>query len=182
MNDIFAQYSVIHPRKKEPKHRRRTRNPVTGELEHRGEASPHVSSAAKAREVDQEEPQAENEIEDESAPNMDTSGQEPSRIQFVDFHGDNPIVSYGGSFYSCKWASSIGSDMIFAKRAENQVPDENSIYPLPSWDLLDIGSARLIASNAHIDRRTTTDKFAVSARAAEAEGSTPNPATRQTSF
>jgi len=185
MNDIFAQYSVVHPRKKERRHRRRTRNAVTGELEYRTEASPKVSGTSNTGEVDQEEPQADNEMEDQSVANMDESAQEPSRIQFVDFHGTNPIISFEGNFYSCKWASSIGSDMIFAKRAENEPSDRYSVYSLPSWDLLDIGSARLIASNTQIDRRTANDKLTVSAKPAETqsvETGTSNSAMRQTSF
>jgi len=185
MNDIFAQYSIIHPRKKERKHRRRTRNAVTGELEYRVEASPKVSGTSKSGEIDQEEPQADNEAEDQSVVNIDEPEQEPSSIQFVDFHGTNPIISFEGNFYSCKWAASIGSDMIFAKRPENQQSHRNSVYSLPSWDLLDIGSARLIASNVQIDRRTANDKLTASAKPTEiqnVENGTPNSAMRQTSF
>lgn len=185
VSDIFAQYSVIHPRRKDGKKKRRRRNPETGELENRDEPPIPESSAAQGNEDGEQDEPADVQNDDEPSAGFEESVEEPAKIQIVGLHRDSPIISYKGNFYSCKWASSIGSDLVFARKPEDPDSDRNCLYSLPSWDLLDTGSARLIASNAQIDRRTTADNFSVSARSGEVENAiddVSNPAVRQTSF
>ena len=35
-------------------------------------------------------------------------------IQILDLHTHNPLISYQGQLLSCRWASTIGSDLLFA--------------------------------------------------------------------
>lgn len=185
MNDIFAHYSVIHPRKQTGNRKRRRRNPETGELEHPPEPPTEGKRKVAENAGAQQDQLPERPNDEQPDGEFEESVEEPPAIQFVNFHGDNPIMSYKGQFYSCKWTSSIGSDLIFEKKPEDPDLDQTSLYSLPSWDLLDIGSARLIASTAQIDRRTPADRFNVSAPSIESEdvGSVaPTAAQRQTSF
>jgi len=169
VSDIFAQYSVIHPRHKGRTRKRRVRNPTTGELEERQDEAPQASSAQdsnKDRDVDDA---SANESEPDDSGGLGDAVESSDKIQIVDLHGDNPIISYQGNFYSCKWASSIGSDLIFSKKPEDPDFDRKSLYSLPSWDLLDVGSARLIASNAQIDRRAAAEKYDIEPRLSTGE-------------
>lgn len=185
VSDIFAQYSVIHPRRKDRKSKRRRRNPETGELEYRDEPPIRASGVAPGNEGGEQDEPPDGRNDGEPSESFEESVEEPTKIQLVGLHRDNPIISYKGNFYSCEWASSIGSDLIFARKLEDLDSDRQSLYALPSWDLLDVGSTRLIASNAQIDRRAAADKFSVSARSGEVENTVDglsNPAVRQTNF
>jgi hypothetical protein len=186
VSDIFSQYSVIHPRHKDRSRKRRVRNPTTGELEERQDETPQVSNTQN----NNRDGDVVNTFVNESEPG-DSGGPSDAiesvnnKIQIVDLHGDNPIISYQGNFYSCKWASSIGSDLIFAKKPEDPDSDRKALYSLPSWDLLDVGSARLIASNAQIDRRAPAEKYDIESRLNNAENvqdGASSSTVRQTNF
>ena len=185
VSDIFSQYSVIHPRNKGRTRKRRIRNPTTGELEERQDEEPQASNTQdNSRDHDVVEGSA-NESEPDDTGGLADTVESNDKIQIVDLHGDNPIISYQGNFYSCKWSSSIGSDLIFAKKPEDPDSDRKPLYSLPSWDLLDIGSARLIASNAQIDRRASAEKYDIESRLATTENvqdGASNSAVRQTNF
>ena len=41
--------------------------------------------------------------------------EEPEdRIQILDLHSSNPIISYQGQIYSCEWTSTIGTDLLLS--------------------------------------------------------------------
>lgn len=75
-------------------------------------------------------------------------GPKSEGIQILDLHGSNPIISYDGRVHSCKWASSLGTDMFFAKRDEGK--PEKCLRSFQNFDLLGMGAARLIATNAQL--------------------------------
>jgi hypothetical protein len=71
-----------------------------------------------------------------------------SEVQILDLDTDNPLVSYDGQYYSCQWASNIGTEMLFiAREKENRLP---ILRELPDRvDLLAASSARIISK--HVD-------------------------------
>lgn len=96
--------------------------------------------------------------EENAAPRKEQSAEpeeEQDRIQIVGLHDSNPIVSYQGQIYSCHWASTIGTDLLFTRTPE--VRDERVAEPLRklgSFDLIGASSARLVATTARLRPRS----------------------------
>lgn len=40
------------------------------------------------------------------------SGSKDQRIQFLDLHTSNPLISYQSQMYSCEWTSTLGTDLL----------------------------------------------------------------------
>jgi hypothetical protein len=105
---------------------------------------------------DDEEPEASEQM----APETPSGGTQkpieaseplkPAEIQIVGIGHCEPVISYEGNIYSCQWATSIGSDLLFAKSTLRTDPDREVLHSLDSWDLLGIASAKLIASHANL--------------------------------
>ncbi|EKG17634.1 Transcription factor TFIIIC tau55-related protein [Macrophomina phaseolina MS6] len=80
--------------------------------------------------------------------------EEQDRIQIVGLHGDDPIVSYQGQVYSCHWASTIGTDLFFARAPLPEDRDARIAEPLRrlngSFELIGASSARLVAKQARL--------------------------------
>ena len=54
-----------------------------------------------------------------------TNIEEPKdRIQILDFHTSNPIISYQNQMYSCEWTSTIGTDVLIT------APDPDFPHPI----------------------------------------------------
>ena len=73
-----------------------------------------------------------------------------SKVQILGLHDKNPMVLYKGTIYSCRWASNIGTELLFTEH------DPNSALPvlrhLPgNVDLLAASSSRIISSTVHVD-------------------------------
>lgn len=47
-----------------------------------------------------------------------------NRIQILDFHSPNPIISYQNQIYSCDWTSTIGTDVLLT------APEPNDPHPV----------------------------------------------------
>lgn len=110
--------------------------------------------------------------------NVDTSNSEGpttnGQMQVVGLHTENPLIMYDGQLLSCKWMSSIGTDMFFVKPGPDPGSPEQPLRSLPSVDLLAISSTKLIASvaqlrprdelfeNASHNKESTTDKMDIS--------------------
>jgi hypothetical protein len=80
--------------------------------------------------------------------NANVDGQEPATLgeaQIVGLHTPNPLVMYNGQLLSCQWASTIGTDMFFAKPEMDANPEEKPLRSLPAVDLLAMSSAKLVA-------------------------------------
>jgi hypothetical protein len=69
-------------------------------------------------------------------------------MQLTGLHTSNPLVLYNGQLLSCKWASTIGTDMFFVK----PIPENESSTPplrsLQAVDLLAMSSAKLNAASS----------------------------------
>lgn len=76
------------------------------------------------------------------------SGQESATLgeaQVIGLHTTNPLVMYNGQLLSLQWASTIGTDMFFAKPDAGADSEEKPLRSLPNVDLLAMSSAKLIA-------------------------------------
>lgn len=67
-------------------------------------------------------------------------------IQILDLHTHNPLISYQGQLLSCRWASTIGSDLLFADAPQDRESYPEPLRVLPSFDLLGISSTKLVAT------------------------------------
>ncbi|KAF2625723.1 hypothetical protein BU25DRAFT_396489 [Macroventuria anomochaeta] len=77
-----------------------------------------------------------------------TNGQEPETLgeaQIIGLHTENPLVMYNGQLLSLQWASTIGTDMFFAKPDTDADSEEKPLRSLPNVDLLAMSSAKLVA-------------------------------------
>lgn len=83
---------------------------------------------------------------EEQSANFPVGGQdqEVPKVQILDLHTENPVVSYNGSLFSCQWASNIGTELLFTSRdRNNHLP---ALRHLPKdVDLLAASSIRLIS-------------------------------------
>ncbi|KAK7550176.1 hypothetical protein BKA81DRAFT_366835 [Phyllosticta paracitricarpa] len=91
--------------------------------------------------------------------------EEEDRLQIVGLHHDNPIVSYKGQAYTCKWASTIGTDLFFARAPDadadaddDQPPVSAPLRPLGTFNMLGASSTRLVATAAKLRERTSTEQ------------------------
>lgn len=80
----------------------------------------------------------------------------PNVLQLMDLDSDNPIISYGGTLYSCQWATSIGSDLLFKKKPAEEDTNQQVLHSFEEYDLIAISAAKLIASPAAFQRRQPT--------------------------
>ena len=65
--------------------------------------------------------------------------------QIIGLHTENPLVMYNGQLLSLRWASTIGTDMFFAKPDTDAESAAEPLRSLPNVDLLAMSSAKLIA-------------------------------------
>ena len=89
---------------------------------------PEVAEATQAANEDQDISQEQNgtghgggEVQDgtdlimSNATDDQPPREEPEdRIQILDLHSSNPIISYQGQIYSCEWTSTIGTDILLS--------------------------------------------------------------------
>lgn len=78
-----------------------------------------------------------------------------SRMQIVDLHGANPLVSFNNALYSCHWATDVGTSLFLTAPPETTDPNHPPLHSTPSFDLLGTSFARLIAAPATIRARET---------------------------
>ena len=85
----------------------------------------------------------------QEAPAVDSaSGQEPAALgeaQIIGLHTENPLAMYNGQLLSLQWASTIGTDMFFAKPDVDADSEEKPLRSLPNVNLLATSSAKLVA-------------------------------------
>ncbi|OCK82002.1 hypothetical protein K432DRAFT_236216 [Lepidopterella palustris CBS 459.81] len=77
-------------------------------------------------------------------------------IQLLDLHTPNPLIHYQGQVLSCQWASTIGTDMLFAEPPSDREWPSEPLRSLPSFDLLGISSAKLVATRSQLRTRPRT--------------------------
>lgn len=77
-------------------------------------------------------------------------------IQIVDLHSANPLISYNNNFYSCHWATELGSTLFFAPPpADGTDTDHLAQQSFRSFDLLGTSSSRLVGVPATLKPRIT---------------------------
>jgi hypothetical protein len=85
----------------------------------------------------------------QDAPTVDNiNGQESTTLgeaQIIGLHTENPLVMYNDQLLSLQWASTIGTDMFFAKPDADADSEEKPLRSLPNVNLLAMSSAKLVA-------------------------------------
>ncbi|KAL1638995.1 hypothetical protein SLS58_008323 [Diplodia intermedia] len=120
----------------------------------------------KDGEKDGQQPSQQDDAAEGTATPPKPSSPEPGqhdRIQIVGLHDDNPIVSYQGHIYSCQWASTIGTDLLFTRASPPEDCEDRAVEPLRklgTFDLLGASSARLVATTAKLRPRTGPSRVA----------------------
>ena len=123
-------------------------------------------------EEEEDEEEDEKEEEEKEEKEEDTSRPElKDRIQILDLHTENPLISYQNQIHSCSWTSTLGTDIILT------APAADFSHPIlrekPNVSVLAASSIKLMGRAAQI-----------ATRHGEGEGgqsSTPAPATPTTS-
>lgn len=73
------------------------------------------------------------------------------RIQMLDLHSANPIVSYQNQIYSCEWTSTIGTDLLLT------TPDSDFPHPVlreaPGISVIAATGIKLLARPVQLDSR-----------------------------
>jgi hypothetical protein len=92
--------------------------------------------------------------EDTTMSSANTAESAPvGEIQIVDLHTSNPLIMYNGQLLSCKWVSTIGTDMFFVKPNGGAESEASPLRSLPSVDLLAMSSTKLMATPARLRPR-----------------------------
>lgn len=79
--------------------------------------------------------------------------QKPERLQILDLHTENPIVTYKSHAFSCRWAENIGTELLFTFRdPAKSLPVLRSLPD--NVDLLAASSARLISKSVKMVPKT----------------------------
>ncbi|KAL8732331.1 MAG: hypothetical protein Q9181_003988 [Wetmoreana brouardii] len=85
-----------------------------------------------------------------------TSTDPQSRVQILDFHTQNPLISYNSQIYSCTWGSTIGTDIVLASPSSlAEIP--SAVTPLhtsPDVTVLGTSCVKLTARPVTITPRT----------------------------
>lgn len=72
-------------------------------------------------------------------------------VQILEFHSDNPIISYKGRIFSGSWASNIGTELIFGAHDEIAERDLPYLQSLPGGvDLMAASSCRILTQPADL--------------------------------
>lgn len=95
---------------------------------------------------------------EDTAMNMDETGEGnetvdnmDDRIQIMELHSKNPIVSYRNYIFSCEWADMIGTDMHFVSR-ENSEPDPTYVKNAEDYSLIAANPIKIIGRRAQFGR------------------------------
>ena len=78
------------------------------------------------------------------------------RIQILDLHTQNPLISYQNQMYSCEWTSTLGTDLLLI------TPSPDFPHPMlrekPNVSLLATSSIKLMGRPAQIAARHNTEE------------------------
>jgi hypothetical protein len=150
VDELFAAHDPTKPKKKASragKKRRRTTASDDDDGESERPATPIVNDTdAQAEQLNIQNLNLTATIDK-------ASHTSPSGLQIMDLESDEPMIMYEGQIYSCQWASSVGSDLLFTKHPENPAPDYKPLHSFREVDILAIGAAKLVACPATIERR-----------------------------
>ena len=105
-----------------------------------------------------DDPEVDEDVEDDAA---DNEGQDEDatshanlqkEIQIVDLHSENPLITYNGSAFSCRWASHVGTELLFkAHERDSTIPILRKLNG--GVDLLAVNQARIISDPLELQPR-----------------------------
>lgn len=91
-----------------------------------------------------------------------TSSDSLDRIQILDLHTENPLISYKNRIYSCSWGSTIGTDIFLtsptALSALSQATEITPLKTLPEVSILGTSCIQLRARPVVITSKTDSSK------------------------
>ncbi|KAF4554680.1 Hypothetical protein D9617_4g004350 [Elsinoe fawcettii] len=82
-------------------------------------------------------------------PDQDTDPAGPKTIQILDLHTRNPLITYGPQFYTCHWATDIGTSLYLAPSTDDP-PSQPLLRSFSTFDILAKTRARLVAVPASL--------------------------------
>ncbi|KAI9841575.1 MAG: hypothetical protein M1837_000621 [Sclerophora amabilis] len=96
--------------------------------------------------------------DEDGAPNSKSTdvSDRSHRIQILDLHSPNPIISFENRIYSCQWASNLGTELLFTSPASQ--PDLPKLRSTSKFDLLAASSFRLTSTPAQLIARNDAPK------------------------
>ncbi|KAH0565470.1 hypothetical protein GP486_001130 [Trichoglossum hirsutum] len=73
----------------------------------------------------------------------------PNRVQILDLHSPDPLISFQNRIYHCEWASSVSSSLFFTAHdpSNTSVP---MVRSTPHYDLIGVSCTRITSSAAHL--------------------------------
>ena len=90
----------------------------------------------------------ENNLRPRSVYQSSSERLEHNKVQVLDLHSSNPVISYQGQVFSCRWESSIGTELFFTKPlAERDYP---ALRSNPEYSLLAASSLRIASQPAQL--------------------------------
>lgn len=78
------------------------------------------------------------------------------RMQIVDLHGENPLISFNNTLYSCHWATDVGTSLYLTPPSTDVDDEHPPLRSTSHYDLVGTGFARLIAAPATINPRSAS--------------------------
>lgn len=115
----------------------------------------------EAQGAGEDDPEIDEDVEDdpenadkEGAAEEDIPAQAnlQKEIQIVDLHSDNPLITYNGNAYSCRWASHVGTELLFkAHERDSTIPILRKLNG--GVDLLAVNQARIISDPLELQPR-----------------------------
>lgn len=103
-------------------------------------ATPGPSKPVSAPKANEKTPDLPDE-EDQDAP-------EDHRIQILDLHTPNPIISYRNHIYDCRWTSTIGTDLLItASKPNSNFP---KLVQEDGFDILAASSIKIVGQSAQL--------------------------------
>lgn len=77
-------------------------------------------------------------------------GEKKPEVQILGLHEDNPVVSYEGNIYQCRWEENMGTELLFtAHDPKSKLPILQSVSG--DVDLLAASSARITSVNTKVE-------------------------------
>ncbi|KAH0537113.1 hypothetical protein FGG08_006075 [Glutinoglossum americanum] len=76
----------------------------------------------------------------------------PHRVQILDLHSLDPLISFQNRIHHCEWASSVSSSLFFTAHDPSN-PSIPVVRSTPHFDLIGISSSRMTSSATHLAPR-----------------------------
>ncbi|KAI9850881.1 MAG: hypothetical protein M1838_004860 [Thelocarpon superellum] len=108
------------------------------------------ADADQADSLDIEDAPTERPIAEATA--KDDEDPDRHRIQMLDLHTTQPLISYQNQFYTAQWASTIGTDLFFTAPSSSETTHP-TLLRTPQFDVLATSTTRLLATPATLKPR-----------------------------